>query len=383
MEKNEHPQIDRPANSTTDRPIRKPVRFMVAGVALGLGALVHLGGENELGAREGIGEVAARAVDVAKVEAAADFRDVRFSGLVRARQRARLGFTLSGRLMKRPAQIGARVKKGALLAELDTAPLRHAQRAAQARLRDAETQLGQLERDLARAERLFAKKAGVEEAVEKTRAARDATRARREALVAQLAESDRQLREARLTAPFDGTVLDVLTEPGETTRPGAPVVILSAEDQLEVEVHVPERVRAGLELGAEAQVELPLAGQEELRGRVAQLGRAAAGAGSLFPVVVALDGAPNMVVPGFTADVRLPVKRAAGLLVPVPAVSDPGGRAPFVYRVEDSIARRVPVKVLELTERGVVVQSKLQIGDPVVVRGHASLLPGEPVEVRR
>jgi len=352
-------------------------------VAAAVGLVVQFGGPSDSDARDRPADATPRLVEVAAVRSAPAHREARFSGLVRARQRGRLGFTLSGRLARRPAQIGARVDKGALLAELDTTPLRHARRAAQARLSDVDAQLAQLERDVQRSERLFAKKAGVRESVEKATAARDAVTARREALAAQLAEAERLLREARLTAPFAGTVLDVLLEPGETASPGAPIVVLSAEDQLEVEVEVPESIRAHLDTETPVQVDLPLAGLASVEGRVRQLGRAAAGAGALFPVVVGLGEAPAGVVPGFTADVRLKVERRAGQLVPVPAVSDPGGRSPFVYRLKDGLAERVPVEVLELGEDGVVVQSELHAGDEVVVRGHASLLPGEAVRVRR
>jgi len=374
-------KIDRPANSSSDRPAKSLKRWLISAVALGLGLLIHLGGESASTAREAHPQ-GPRLVDVAAVRAAPEHRVIRFTGVVRAEQRAQLGFTMSGRVTRRPAQVGQRVSRGAVLAQLDRAPLRLARDAARAQLADVSARHAQLERDFERTTRLVAQKAAVNEALEKVRAARDATTATLEGLQAQLAEAQRRLKEATLTAPFDGTVLQVLMEPGETTVAGRPVVVLSAERRLEVEVQVPESVRAGLESGAKVQVSLPLAGLDNLSGVILRLGRAAFGPGELFPVIISLDPATG-VVPGYTAEVALPLRQDGGLLVPVPSVADPGGQSPFVYRVKDGLAERVQVTVSALYQHGVLVQAALTPGEEVVVRGHASLLSGEAVQVRR
>jgi RND family efflux transporter MFP subunit len=383
------PQIDRPTDSSrgTQRLRRVAARVGTAGLALGLGVAGVLVEPRDSGAREAPRPVARR-VAVAEVRAAPAHRTATFTSVVQARQRARLGFTLGGRMLRRPVEVGQRVAAGAVLAELDRAPLLHARDAAQAQVQDAEARLAQLERDVARAQRLVSQKAGLPEALEKTTAARDATAAALEAGRAQLREAERRLTEGRLLAPFGGTVLEVALEPGELANPGAPVVVLSAEQALEVEVQVPEAVRAGLAPDAEVQVTLPMAGGVVLPARIRSIGDAAAGPAELFPVVVALDVREPRAAPGYTAEVALPVRRAPALELPVGAVADPGGQAPFVYTVADGVAQRVPVRVHGLAGSEVLVsavstQDDLRVGDLVVVRGHASLLPGEAVEVAR
>lgn len=378
MPSSNSPQIDRSANSIR----RGAPRLVMAALAAALGLWLQLGGQRDSQAQRAPSDPA-RVVRVQAVHAAPEHRLARFTGVFRARQRAQLAFTMGGRLIRRPAQIGQRVKQGDLLAQLDPAPLRLARDGARAQLADVQARHDQLARDLVRITRLVEQKSAAAEAQEKTRSALEATGAARDGLVARLAEAERQLMEARLTAPFDGTVLEVGLQPGETAAAGRLIVVLSAEDQLEVEVHVPESVRAGLSPEAKVQVNLPMADMPALGGQIMQLGRAASGPGSLFPVIVGLDGPAEGVVPGFTAEVVLPVRRAGGLLVAVPAVADPGGHAPFVYRVKDGRAERVPVKVLGLLEGEVLVQSGLRLGDEVITQGHASLLPGEAVQVQR
>lgn len=323
-----------------------------------------------------------RVVKVVSVAPAPAAAPMTFSGVVRAERRANLAFTLGGRMVARPAQVGQAVKKGDELARLDLAPLRNAKAVAKARLNDAQARLRQLMRDLQREERLVKAGAGRREAVEQLTSDVAAARAARDQAEAGNAEAQRQLNEARLRAPFAGTIIDVMLEAGEFARPGIPVVVVSAEDRLEVEVQVPEAVRSRLKPNALVQVLLPLAGGHRLEGRVAHLGRGASGPGQLFPVVVRLPRSKDL-APGYTAEVQFEVETADAVMVPVAAVADPGGKNPFVFRVAGDRAEKVAVRVQRLVGDRVTVQSELQIGDRVVVKGHISLLAGEAVEARQ
>ncbi|MEL7370789.1 MAG: efflux RND transporter periplasmic adaptor subunit, partial [Myxococcota bacterium] len=252
---------------------------------------------------------------------------------------------------------------------------------AKARFDDVSAQLKQLKRDLDREKRLVGAGAGRRERVEKLSSDVAGEMASRAQAKAGLDEAQRRLDEAKLRAPFDGTVIQVMLEPGEFARPGVPVVVLSAEDRLEVEVQVPEAVRAALKRDVPVKVRLPLAGAHTLEGRVTQLGRGASGPGQLFPVVVSIPGS-DKVAPGYTAELEFEVKTEDAAMIPVAAVADPGGRAPFVFRVNNATAEKVGVEVLNLVGDKVTVRSPLAIGDEVITKGHLSLLSGEKVEVR-
>ena len=325
---------------------------------------------------------AGRVVQVAAVAPAPPAAPMTFSGVVRAERRADLAFTLGGRMVARPAQVGQAVKAGAELARLDLAPLRNAVAAAKAQLDDVEARLQQLDRDVDRERRLVEAGAGARETLEKLTSGMNATRAARARAQANHAEARRQLKEARLRAPFAGTIIDVMLEAGEFARPGVPVVVLSAEDRLEVEAQVPEAVRSRLRKNTPVQVRLPLAGGPSLKGRVIHLGRGASGPGQLFPVVVRLPRSER-VAPGYTAELVFEVQTPDAVMVPVAAVADPGGRAPFVFRVNETVAEKVPVRVLRLVGDRVAVQSNLRVGDQVIIKGHIALLAGEKVEAQK
>jgi len=289
-------------------------------------------------------------------------------------------FTVSGRVAKRPADIGDVVKKGALLAVLDARPLRNNLAGAIARRETLRSQRTQLERDTARAERLLAAKAIGTEELEKTRSGRDTLASQLAAANADVNEARRLLGEASLRAPFSGTVIGVLLEPGEFAQAGKPAVLLSGERETEVEIEVPDSLRGSLRVGDEASVHYPLSDANDESARITNVGRASAGAGRLVPVVVALPKGTQAVA-GQTAELVLSSQRPAALSIPTAAVVDPSGSRPSVFRVTDGVASIVEIELGELIDDRVVVTKGLSAGDQVVVAGHANLVSGEAVTI--
>ena len=320
-----------------------------------------------------------RVVVVTEAEAGPLVREHRYGGVVQAAQRADLTFTLSGRVEQRPAEIGATVKRGAILAVLDRRPLRNALSAARARRTTLTTQLEQSGRDAKRAERLRSANAIGAEELEKTVAGRDTLSAQLAAANAEVAEASRLLGEATLRAPFEGTVIDVRVEPGEFAQAGRPAILLSGEKLAEVEVEVPESLRSIVSVGESAAIRFPLAGGTEVTGTILRVGRAAAGAGRLIKVVVALPK-DSGAAPGATAEVVLKTTSRAALTVPIAAIVDPSGSRPAIFRVNEGIATLVSLELGDIYGDKVVVRSGIAAGDHVVTAGHANLISGEQVE---
>lgn len=327
----------------------------------------------------GEGELAKKKVRVAAVEQASDPRELRFSGVTRSAQRARLSFAIGARLESRPVEVGDQVKRGQVLARLDSLEVKNGLATAQATLAEARARRSQLERDAQRVENLVAVKAATTEELEKTQAGLESLRAIEEGASSRVRELERLLGETGLRAPYDGTVTEVLAEPGEFVGPGRPIVTLSGEGDTEVQVEVPEMLLPQLVPGAVVPVQVAMLGRE-VSGQIRSLGRSAAGPGQLFPVVVALDKAAG-VPAGATAELSFRLSESAALSVPVGAVVDPGGRRPAVFKVDGNLVRKVSVEVGSLLGSRVTVKGELAAGDRVVVGGQRGLLDGDGVEV--
>jgi RND family efflux transporter MFP subunit len=323
---------------------------------------------------------ASRAVQVATVEAGDGTRTVRLPGVTRAVRRAELAFTVPARVATRPVEVGDRVAAGQTLATLDDREFRLAERTAAAAVTELDVRLAQARRDADRVRRLVEARAATTEEQEQVDAATASLEAARDAAAARLDETRRLLDEARLTAPFGGTVTAVHVEPGEWAAPGRPVVELAGSGAVEVRIEAPEAVRPRVASGSPVRIELPML-DTSTTGVVDSVADAAVGPGGLFPVVVRLDASPGL-VPGLTAEVVLTLSAEPQLTVPLAAVLDSGSDRPSIFRITDGKAQRVdvvPGRVLG--DRIEVRAADLAAGDRVAVVGHTALADGDIVEV--
>ncbi len=360
------------------------IAAVAAAGGLGLASVLDLPAEEP-----GAVEVEPQRVETAEVRPTDATSTLRFAGPVRSARRARVGFSVAGRLTERPVVVGDRVRAGQRLGRLQSDELANAASAAEAALGEARAVAEQAERERRRVERLAEARAATEEELERARAAAETAAAAVRRAEANSEEARRRAGEAVLTAPWAGTVTEVMANPGEYLAAGDRVVELSGDGRPEIEIRVPESFLAELEPGDSVEVRLPFAGEAAgdggLTGTVRSVGGAAGGPGRLFPVLVGLPAAAG-VAPGQAAEVL--VRRAAGggLSVPLTAVLNPGGSRPVVFRVAAGEggggmrAVEVPVEVGELAgERVAVSGSGLSAGDRVVVAGHLGLIDGDPV----
>lgn len=179
---------------------------------------------------------------------------LRFSGIVRAAQRATLTFQVSGTLKERPVELGQMVKPGDVLARLYNPALEPARDSAAARLEELRTQFDQAQREWERSSRLHQRGVVSEQALEQIAARRDALRASMATAEASLAEATRLLEESVLKAPFAGQVEALLVEPDEFVAAGQPVMRLSSPLGREVEVRVPAHLLSHVRVGQELPV---------------------------------------------------------------------------------------------------------------------------------
>ena len=105
-----------------------------------------------------------------------------------------------------------------------------------------------------------------------------------------------QLEDAELRAPFSGTVVDVLVDPGDEAAPGQVVLVLATLDQIEVHTtDLTELDVAELAVGRLAEVSVDALPGSSFSGTVSEIalqGQDYRG-DVVYTVIVALDGAPD------------------------------------------------------------------------------------------
>ncbi len=307
--------------------------------------------------------------------------DLRFSGIVRATQRATLTFQVSGTLKERSVELGQTVSAGEVLARVYNPALAPAQDSARAKLQELNTQFDQAKREWERSSRLHERGVVSEQSLEQLAARRDALRASVATAKASLAEATQLLNESTLRAPFSGRVEALLVEPDEFVAAGQPVMRLSSPEGREVEVRVPAYLLEHVTL----QQQLPIwSVQDRSRppqtGSVVEIAQAGAVRGELHPILVSLPA--DSLEPGEPVEVGITPVRVAATTVPLLSVVRMG-EGTGVFRVRDGQARRIPVTVERIVGERVVVRAEaLAPGDQVVYAGMTRLTDGDAVEVR-
>ncbi|MGE5587042.1 MAG: efflux RND transporter periplasmic adaptor subunit [Clostridia bacterium] len=206
---------------------------------------------------------------------------------------------------------------------------------------------------------------------------RQAATARLEQARANLALVEAELARTSITAPGDGTVISVTVKKGAVVADGTPVATLARPGGVRVRARVDETDIAAVAVGQEATFTTDALAGTELRGRVAEIAPAAVTDGTVprFPVLIDVDDAPPMLLPGMSADVEIiTYSKPDALVVPLQAVFEKdGGRALFVVDPEDSTAGEVKVVIGRESLMEAEILEGVHPGDEVVV-GDATVL---------
>jgi len=168
-----------------------------------------------------------------------------------------LAFNESERIAEILVEEGDRVRKGEVLARLDTSRITPQVNVAAANVEVDQVNAENTGRQFDRAKRLFGAAGGgaiSQEALDNAQAAHDSAVAHQSADEAQLALLRQQLADAVLTAPIDATVQSRILEPGDMASPQTPVFQLAVTNPKWVRAYVAENNLAHVYPGMRAGI---------------------------------------------------------------------------------------------------------------------------------
>jgi RND family efflux transporter MFP subunit len=189
---------------------------------------------------------------------------------------------------------------------------------------------------------------------------------------------EREIAKKTIYAPFDGVVLERMTERGEWKREGDTVAVLARDDLFDVMVNMPDAdLRWVL---PDLTIDMVIAG-ESLSGTVVTVIPRGDTTMRTFPVKIRVTGA-EWLLEAMTADVRMPVgEEIACTMAPRDAVLLDGNEN-VLFVVQDNAAMRVPVTILGYEGMYAGVRAEgLVSGMHVVTKGNERLRDGQPVSV--
>ena len=256
-------------------------------------------------------------VRVTEARSSAEGQTLALPGTLQGFVQSPIAARSSGYLKRWYKDIGSEVKKGDLLAELDTPEIDQQLTQAVAARGQTASSMELAKSSMARWEALRKKDAVSQQEVDERRSAYAQANANLAAAEANV-ERLRQVEGfKRIVAPFSGIITRRNVDVGDLIDPGAgrALFVLSQTDPLRVYVNVPQSYANLVKPGQKVVIT-----QAELRGRQFD-GKVARTAGSIDPstramqIEVSLSNADNALLPGAFVQVSLPLKPSGTLLV--------------------------------------------------------------------
>jgi HlyD family secretion protein len=352
----------------------------------------------------GCGRGAGVEVEMARVERRAIFRStVAASGEIVAERYAEVGSSVMGKLVSLPVREGDRVRRGQVVARIDSVPATSERDAAAALVRAIEADEAAVRARAGDAARSFARGRELREAGLLPEADFDALRAAAAAATAAVDAAARRAAQARaqlaraadllgkteIVSPLDGTVTRLPVREGEMVvigiqnMPGTTIMTISDLAVINAEVKVAEAEILNVRAGQPASVTLEALPGREFAGEVVEVGASAlpvVGAGAAareFKVKVRLEHPEEGIRPGLTCDAEILVGEVKGALaVPLQAVvlrGAAGRERTGVFVDEGKTARFVPVATGMIGGLEIEVRSGLEEGREIVAGPWQSL----------
>jgi len=333
------------------------------------------------------GSFSAAPVKVFKVKKQRISEKLYYTGVIEAWKKITITPDVGGKIAKIHVEEGDRVRKGQLLAELDTRAIRLQLEQAQAALAVTEANHKDAKRNMDRMERLKSEKAVSDQQYEKIKLSYEAAEAQLRQARATVNLAKHNLDVSLMKAPFSGVIASKNAEVGDVINPmmggfspQSGILTLMDFSRIKIEIDVSHLDIVRIKKGQAAQLSLTVFPDRVFQGRVSLVNMTADPLTKKFKVEVRVDNSDLVLRPNTFGEITLEVStHEHALVVPQKAVLE----SKYVFlATENNNAEKKEVTIgLQNSERVEVIRG-LKEGDLVVVEGNYSLEDGAKIEIK-
>ena len=309
-------------------------------------------------------------------------RTVKVIGTLDPLRRAQLSSQVNGRIEEVLVQPGDAVMRGDVLVQVDVETLTLELEQVKSNTAATRAQLELAEVQLQRVKALIARGVSTTSNLDESESNVRGLRASVSALEDQVAGAELRLRNATVTAPFDGAVSARDAEPGQYVSIGAPLV--TVVDLTSVEMHANAPVGAGSLLSRGQTVGIHVDGitNRDFVGTVTRINPVAEEGTRTIPVYVLIDNADKILLGGMFATGQIVVEEVSdALAVPTVALRE-DAQGYHLLIIENGTLRAQPVETGgEWAGRLTQIKAGLMPGQQVVTAPLPELTDGDAVEI--
>jgi RND family efflux transporter MFP subunit len=335
-------------------------------------------------------------VDVPAIKVAtADIETtLQISGNLMPQTRVGVLSKLPGTLSRVAVELGDRVRAGQVVAALDRREIdaqvdaaAAAVNVARAGVESADAALANAALELDRARNLFDRGALPKQRLDGAETARRAAAAQRDLAQATLAQAEAALRRARevqrdatLTSPIDGVVVERNYDAGSLVGPGdKPVVVVADLRVMKLEAGVSELEAGRLRAGMPVRVSVQARPGDVFEGRLAAIAPEVDARNRHFAIEVRVANPTGVLLSGMYGSATIPLDQVTQVVaVPRNAVATRGG-ARVALKIDHDTIREVPVTEGLANAAVVQIASGLQAGDTIVSDARRDVAAGVKV----
>jgi len=318
---------------------------------------------------------------VAVVEEVAWARPLTVTANVSPFRRAAPATILMGRVDQVLHREGDRVRAGDVLARVESREVSARLAQAEANVAAASAMEHNAKLTKERMERLLEKQAATRKNVEDATAGYDAAAANLEAANEGVAAARMYVTYSRVTAPFDGVVVEKRVEAGDTAAPGMPLFVVDDTSRVKIEAQVPESALRGRRVGDAVEIEVDAAGGGVRHATLSEILPAADPRSRTFTARAVLDNPDGALRAGMFARLRLPGQEGKAVAVPESAAVQRGPLTGVFVVDSQGIARLRWVTLGDARDGRVEILSGLAAGERIVTEPPAALEDGRRVEL--
>ncbi|MEO1225173.1 MAG: efflux RND transporter periplasmic adaptor subunit [Pseudomonadota bacterium] len=305
-------------------------------------------------------------------------------GQYQAVDSATLSFSVSGTINELPVVVGQLVLEGEVLSRLDPTSYQLDVAAAQADVQRARARQEEADTEFARQRELFQGGWISQAALDGYQTRAETATSDVEAALAQLALAQRNLEETVLTAPYDGSIADVIADNFTVVSAGQSVVQMDAAGAIQLNMAVPDRLASRMALNMEVSLDAATIDDCGCVGRIAEIGQTLNVADTVTVNVAVIDP-PVDLLPGMSGSATFRFHDGPdGYYVPFGAVAAgdrPGTSFVFRYDAQAGVVRQVQVTTAGGQGENVLVTEGISQGDVIAAAGTGLLRDGQSVRL--
>jgi RND family efflux transporter MFP subunit len=307
-------------------------------------------------------------------------------GRIEANARAPIYARVSGYLKNWNVDIGARVRNGQLLAEIETPDLDQQLLQAQAELSTAKANAALAASTAKRWQSMLASDSVSRQEAEEKSGDLSAKQSVVNALQANVERFQTLKHFARIVAPFDGVVTARSTDVGALINvgagPGSELFVVSDTRKLRVYVSLPQNYVSAIRQGSKARLSVPENPGKFYAATVQSLAQAiSSGSGSML-IQLTVDNARADLLPGGFANLSFELPRASGSLSVPPSalINGKDGLRVAVVGADNKVTLK---SVTVARDLGAVIElaSGLSANDRLIESPPDGIANGDPVRV--